>query len=214
MGFSNGTIYGQSGGSGQFYSNFTAVFSNAAITSSAASLTPAGSTITIAQTNSGSSQTIVFSAGTASARTITVAANGIALTDSLYIKGDGTLALFSGNFALPDANTITLYATPATLAATATAITEIGKRTKQNYAPGTTSLRASSTTAFYLPGVTAGVTTPADIPLPTDQSNDTAFLTAVFAGTGSLNYIVGQWTRWIDGPVISQATTTIDVSII
>jgi hypothetical protein len=189
---------------------FSLIFANAGLSYNNSSLTPSPSNIasTITDGTVGRIQTLSFSAMSA-VRTISAPLHGLTASNTLFLKTDATYVIFTGQFSVPDANTIILSPVSGTTPASAIAITEVGKRTKQGYKPGTTSIRANIVTNFYLPGVTTGITTTADIPLPTLQSDDASFLQAVFAGSGTINYIVGQWVRWMNSPIISQDTTQI-----
>lgn len=191
---------------------FTFSFANAVMTSSAASLTPTGSTITQAIVGtSGKTQTVVFLAGSTAIRSLLVpGGHGLSLTDTLYIKGGSTYyaGIAPGAFTLPDAYTISLNINGAQAYVSASTITEVGRRTKQNYAPGSAMIPCNKTTTFYLPGVSPGVATAADIPIPASQSDPGVLLSAIFAGTGMINYVVGERAQWM-GPILSQDVTTI-----
>jgi hypothetical protein len=76
---------------------------------------------------------------------------------------------------------------------------------------GSRYIRCTRTTDFYLPGVTQGVATLSDIPLPADQSGSAEFLDALLAGTGTINVQVGELTRWRDSPIYMITKTTVNV---
>lgn len=80
-----------------------------------------------------------------------------------------------------------------------------------SFGTGTRYLRCRRVTDYYLPGVTPGITTEADIPLPADQSGSEDFITALLAGTGDINVQVGELQRWRETPIYQITKTVIDV---
>ena len=195
--------------------NFTFAFSNAVMTSSATSLTPAGSTVTpaLSTESTGRIQSITFTAGPTTTRTIYCANHGLTTADTLFIKISSSYYSEITDFAVPDIDTIRFDINASlAFASLATPILEVGKRTKANYAPGSGTIRASAVTAFYLPGVTAGIDTAADIPQAQDQGDQTPFLLATFAGTGTINMNVGQLQPWNGTTILSQEITTINAA--
>ena len=203
-------LYGTGFFAGQI--SFTFQFANLFASVSSGSLTPSPSTVSVSITDGviGKAQKIVFSAITSS-RSLYAVAHGITVGSTLYIKTDATYTLFPGTFSVPDSNTIIIAVTPGSIPATATAITEVGKGGKIGYAPGAASVRCLNTTEFYLPGVTPGVFTAADIPIPQNQSESGNLLPAIFAGAGTINYAVGQLTQYA-GPILSIITTTVQAA--
>jgi hypothetical protein len=80
-----------------------------------------------------------------------------------------------------------------------------------SFGTGSRYLRCRRITDFYLPGVSPGIATEADIPLPPDQSNSVEFIDALFVGTGDINVQVGELTRWRGSPIYQITKTVIDV---
>jgi hypothetical protein len=80
-----------------------------------------------------------------------------------------------------------------------------------SFGSGSRYLRCRRVTDFYLPGITPGITTEADIPLPSDQSNSSEFIDALLAGGGDINVQVGELTRWRGSPIYQITKTVIDV---
>lgn len=78
----------------------------------------------------------------------------------------------------------------------------------KRYTPGSFITRCIVTSNFYLPGVTAGITTPADIPIAAQGSEAYALLQAIFGNTGTINYVVGQEKPW-QGPIYQADVTTV-----
>ena len=65
---------------------------------------------------------------------------------------------------------------------------------------------------FYLPGVTTGITTAADIPIPDPLINDAAFLAAVVANlSGYLTYDSDTLDFWL-GPIYTQVKRQINMA--
>ena len=190
---------------------FSIGFSNNTFAGNAVSLTPSGSTITIAKTDGtiGRTQRITFGASTAT-RTLYAAGHGIDAGETIFIRNSGSIFtnIASSKVTVIDANTIQLSVAASDTWANATTITEMGPRTKTNYEPGSVVIRSKTTTNFYLPGVTSGITTADDIPIPVDESGTAAFLTGVFSGQSNINVRVGELTPW-RGPILLVDRTSI-----
>lgn len=101
----------------------------------------------------------------------------------------------SGSWGSIDTNTIWI---PATGAYTWAAAGEYA----QDYAPATALLRTRSTLSFALPGVSTGITTPADITVPAGLQNPDDFLNAVATLTGWQDYYSDGPKRWLDNSSI------------
>lgn len=83
----------------------------------------------------------------------------------------------------------------------------------RDYTPGTARVGTRNTQSFYLPGVTSGIFSPADIPMPSVLVNDAAFLASVIANTsGYITYDASELTRWRDWPIYTQTLTAINMS--
>lgn len=192
--------------------NFTIGFANDVFIANSGALTPAPAYATPSITDSaiGRLQKIVFSSS-AAVRDIYVASHGFVLTDTLYVKGGSTYYPGITVFTLPDSNTVRFQISGSADYVSASTITEAGKRTVASYKPGSALTRINRVTAFYLPGVTAGITTAADIPLPTYQGDPTTLLTAIFAQSTSINYQVGDLEQW-RGPILLRTVTTINAT--
>lgn len=193
---------------------FSVGFSNNVFTSNAISLTPAGSTITVVKTDGtiGRTQRITFAASTAT-RTLFAAAHGIDAGETIFLRSPSTVYpnVISSKVTVIDSNTIQLGITSSDPWASVASITEIGPRTKQNYEPGSVVIRSKTTSDFYLPGVTAGITTAEDIPIPVDESGTAAFLQGVFSGQSAINVRVGELQTW-RGPILVIDTTTVNAA--
>jgi len=190
---------------------FSFDYANPIITANSASLTPASS-IAISSNALGYSQQLAFASSSAN-RTIYAQSHGITTQGYIFLKYNSS-SYISGitAFTVIDSNTIKLTANAGNTAGTASSISEVGPLTKSNYAPGSGTIAASAVTSFYLPGVTAGITTAADIPQVSDQGDQTPFLLATFAGTGTINMNVGQLQPWNGTTILSQEITTINAA--
>ena len=200
---------------GSLLAGYAIAFANAALTGGTGSLTPAGSLIAATLTDGtvGRVQALTYSAPSAT-RDLYMPAHGIAQGDMLFIHLTGNSTYYSNitNFTVPDANTIRLVVYGTYAWANIAGVDKCGKRTKIAYAPGAATLRAQIVTSYYLPGFTFGVAVPGDILLPPTQSDASPFLQAAFAGTGSINYQVGQLVQWQDSAILSVAKTIINAS--
>jgi len=188
--------------------NVVVSFYNSGFTGAAGFLTPSGSTITPAITDGiGRLQTITFSASS-STRTIYAASHGCAQASTIYLKsaaGTYYVGIATAKFIVQDANTIVLLIASADAYASATTISEVGPRTKQSYTPGTSTVRASRVTNFYLPGVTTGITTAADIPVVTSEGDGAAILQAIFALSDDAFVVsAGDLSYWLNTPILAQ----------
>lgn len=190
---------------------FSASFSNNVFGGNAASLTPSGSTITIVKTDGtiGRTQQITLAAGSAT-RTLYAAGHEIDSGETIFIRNSGSVFanIAPSKVTVIDANTIQLTVASSDTWASVASITEMGPRTKVNYEPGSVVIRSKTTTDFYLPGVTAGITTADDIPIPVDESGTAAFLQGVFSGQDNINVRVGELRPW-RGPILLVDRTSV-----
>jgi hypothetical protein len=121
-------------------------------------------------------------------------------------SGAGALVLVDS---VPDANNFTYFANSSSY------FTLTGYRTIQRtYTPGTDRVLTKLTDKFYLPGVTAGITTGADIPVPDVAINDVQLLNLIVgSATGFQNYDAEPVTAWPSepSPIFRQRFIQIDV---
>lgn len=200
---------------------FTAVYTYPLFTLNLGSTLPASSTATVtrldthtyAPTGFGRQQSIVFSGATVGTRTITTPiAHGITTADNIYVKiGAVWFFIAAGNFTVPTTTTIGLSAAAANAAISTDQATEVGKRVRANYEPGTVTVRCVRTSFFYLPGVTVGIATADDIVPPTYQGDANTMLQLIFGATGTINYDVGDLSPY-QGPILSLNVVTIKAS--
>ncbi len=175
-------------------------FTNAVFTGTS-SLTPQ-STVNPALVNArGSVQTVKLLLVIAT-RTLTLAAHGIVVGDAVYLKAGGTYYPAITDFVVPSTDVIVLNISPSATYAAAGTVTEVGKRTKQNYKPGAASTLISNVTRFSLAAITPD----------TFQGDDATLLQEIFGGNTGINYHVGDSTRWPSPESAIRSLTTTKVS--
>lgn len=83
----------------------------------------------------------------------------------------------------------------------------------RDYTPGTDRVGVRLTQKFYLPGVTPGIATFADIPVPDPLLNDAAFLQSVIDNpTGYQVYDSTDLASWMNGPIYTQTLREINMA--
>lgn len=143
---------------------------------------------------------------------VTIPAHGIAGTETLLTTGSGNspleyAILSPANYSVIDANTIDILGVNWN----ANVITV--SKYLRDYTPGTDRVGIRFTQKFYLPGVTVGIASPTDIPLPALLLNDADFLAAVIATpTGYLTYDADELDRWNDWPIYTQTLQEINMA--
>ncbi len=136
-------------------------------------------------------QTGTTSSNSGSDTTLNWTAHGIGAGDTFAARGSSWFIFQPGQFTIVDANTITLIG--VTLGNT---VGSAGKLYR-SYTPGLDRVGIQQTQRFYLPGVTVGVATANDIPLPNVLLNDVDFLAAVISTlTGLLDYDANQLEQY------------------
>lgn len=143
---------------------------------------------------------------------VTCTAHGYAGTETLLAYGNSGSAQISilfvaGTYTVIDANTIDLlnvnYAS-ATIKLAAF---------YRNYTPGPTNVGVRITENFYLPGVTAGISTGADIAIPSPLLNDAQFLFFVVTYlSGYQTYNSSQPDQWNNTPIYMMTVTEINMA--
>lgn len=127
---------------------------------------------------------------------------------SIAVRSSYLFVVSSAYWSVYDSNTILVGAGQSGYGPSITAAAIYTRR----YAPGaSTGVRCVNTTNFYLPGVTPGIATSADIPVVANQSDIYSFLNAVFSNTGTINYSVGEIKPWM-WPILSQVVVIINAS--
>jgi len=143
---------------------------------------------------------------------VTATAHGIAGTETLLTTGSGNspteyAILAPANYSVIDANTIDILGVNWN----ANVITV--SKYLRDYTSGTDRVGLRITQKFYLPGVTSGITTAADIPLPSLLVNDIALMASVLANTtGYQTYDASELARWRDWPIYTQTLEAINMA--
>jgi hypothetical protein len=188
--------------------DFTLTFANIpAMTGSGASLTPTGASLKLSTaTSQGLVNTLTFTQNSSDSRYLTVATHGVTTADDIYI--DSTL-VSAGTFTVPDANTIALNSSSGALLTSASTFATVGIANGEVYVADTPNIPVKLITYFYLPGITAGITTVDDIALPA-RGTTSQLLSAIFTGVTTFNYEVGELTEWRDSPIKMLTITTLN----
>lgn len=142
---------------------------------------------------------------------LTATAHGITGTEEIIVRinagGSPFQIVSAGAYTVVDANTIDVLGYNW-----GTSSTSLAKYLR-DYTPGTDRVGLRRTQKFYLPGVTGGITTPADIPLPSLLVNDVELLASLLANlTGYQTYDASELTRWNDGPIYTQTYDEINMA--
>jgi len=183
--------------------NFTVGSTSFRVTMNAASLTPAGASTAFTLILSPIQQAAYL------ALRATVTAHGfnaanpllVSISDFSYFQ----LLPPSTMWSVVDANTVAFFS-----------LIRAGGSFGQylrDYTPGIQRVRTKNTQNFYLPGVTPGIATPGDIPIPTILQNDISFLSnALSTLSGYQAYSAGELDKWRSGAIYTQATVEIDMA--
>lgn len=174
------------------------------------SLTPTNSLITTAgDGGANSTQTIKFSSATAE-RVLTFSeAHGLSGGETIYLQDATEYHTGITGFTVMSPLAISFPITPGTIFQTVAEFISAGKPTS-TYTAGLTLTRVNRISEFFLPGVTPGIDTAADIPLPTYQGDDISLLNAIFDGVTEINYQVGELEQWRDTPILVRTVTTLN----
>lgn len=134
---------------------------------------------------------------------------GHAFNDSLalaVVRSDNTIAVYSAAYWDDvDANTIWIP--------TSAGISGVYFGTyATSYTPGrSVLLRTRLTEDFFLPGVSVGITTAADIPISQGLQNAPDFISAVMTQTGWQTYETEGPSFWMNGPIYRRGYTAINL---
>lgn len=193
-------------------------FANPVVDADPTALTPGLCAIveTIEDNVVGRVQKLVFAASS-STRDLFVAEHGIALSDALAIRatvGDDSIWYNNVPFTIPDPNTIRIVVADGTGYESATAITEVGRRTKTGYEPGSVERPVKRISTFYLPGETPGIDDADDIPIPEYQGDSATLLQAIFSGSGVINIEVAELQPWRESAILVLTRTTVNVALL
>jgi hypothetical protein len=145
---------------------------------------------------------------------VTWTGHGLAGTERIAIYASysggfaiGWLLFDPGYYSIVDVNTVRLTGWAASMVSASYAAEYL-----RDYVPGADRVGSKSVTTFYLPGVTPGISTPADIPLPAPLINDNEFIAEIVSTlTGYIDYDAQTIAPW-RGPIYMLETTQIDMA--
>lgn len=141
---------------------------------------------------------------------MTITAHGFtAGQDLLIIEGQFAGVLLSASqWTIVDVNTID----GPTGEDFSALVTHAAQYSRDAFPAGSRYMRCKRISDFYLPGISPGIATPDDIPIPVDESVSGAFLEKLLAGAGTVNVQVGEMRPWRDSPIYEITKTTIEVT--
>ena len=146
------------------------------------------------------------------AQAVQMLAHGLAGTERIAVRRSASTVWYlfaTGQYAVLNANAISLTGWGGTLSNFAT----ICGKYYRDYTAGTDRVGTKLIQNFYLPGVTVGITTPTDIPIPDPLLNDTKFLLAALANTSGYQIYdstaLGPWNK---SPIYEQTAIYINMA--
>jgi hypothetical protein len=142
---------------------------------------------------------------------VTANAHGLAGTEAILVSGANNASseyviLASADYTVVDANTIDILNVNWNAN-----VVRVAKY-KRDYTPGVDRVRTRITETCYLPGVTSGISTASDIPIPDVAMNDAQLVALLLANTtGYQTYDAQPLALWL-GQIYRQALVEIDMS--
>lgn len=136
--------------------------------------------------------------------------HGLAGSEEVVIRANSLnwMRLSPSDYAVVDANNFDY------LGGLLTGIIYFAKRLRA-YTPGTSRVGVRLTQRFYLPGITPGIATASDIPIPGTLINEADFLAAVLANTaGFVAYDASELTKWNGWAIYTQTFTEVNFGTI
>jgi hypothetical protein len=172
------------------------------VTMTATGLTVTTSKNPVTLVNTGNSQTIYLPDH------LTISSHGFDTSQRLAAANtnDVLLALPTAFWGSVDSNTIWLPSAGSF-------VWRIAGDYVREYVPGSKLARLRDVTSFYLPGVTAGITTTDDITVPIGLENPEDFLNALVTLTGWQDYQADGPSQWLS-PIYKLRITQIDLDSI
>lgn len=153
-------------------------------------------------------------------RHLTITSHGLSTSLVLAVvfsfsNGSSSTVLYaSGQWGSVNSNTIWIPNTGNSLQSVAYVGTEGGSYTPpaaSTYSGGVRLVRTRVTEHFYLPGVTSGITTPADIAIPAGLQNPSDFLAAIISGTSGFQVYRSEGPEpWLEGVIYRVSITEIN----
>lgn len=145
------------------------------------------------------------------ANTLAITGHGLSNTNPLMVARDsgttGIRLIAVGQWDVLNVNTISFSHFGVLLGA------NLAGALIRSYTPGTDRVGIRMTQKFYLPGVTAGISSPTDIPLPALLLNDADFIASMVANlTGYQTYDATELVRWNGWPIYTQTLIEINMA--
>lgn len=181
------------------------------MTGNVANVYPPGATFYGNTINSNSARITIVS-GSVTDRIIVSGTHGISNSDTILLRdGSNYYTVNSGNFTVLNSTAIQLSAAAGNAFNYAGTFTQVG-RLGSTYAGGGVSIltRIRKQTDFYLPGVSPGIASADDVPLPVYQGSDSQLVQAILSNATQINYEVGELTQWRDTPILARTIITIN----
>lgn len=175
------------------------------VTMNAGSITPSGASEAFTYVANGTTQNIYIGSRA------TITAHAFNSANYLAVDNGSAIHLVPDlHWTAIDSNTVS-FNWGLGLGAVGVSSTSFGQFLRQ-YTPGLDRVGCKVATYSYLPGVTSGITTPADIPIPDPLLNDAQFLTTIAANaTGYVNYDARDLTQWMGTQIYQLDTIQINV---
>lgn len=146
-------------------------------------------------------------------RALTSASHGGVAGELLAVwNGDKLLGTLKVLSVTTDTVTIRADEAPWTIGTLAVTHLQFADISSTRYVNGPANCTVKEVTDFYLPGVSSGITTPADIALVAPKLDPVSWLTAIQAATAYVVIEGSQLQRWLDGPIYSQTTISVQMS--
>lgn len=181
------------------------------MTGNVANVYPPGATFYGNTINANSARITVVS-GSVTDRIIVSGTHGISNSDTIILRdGSNYFTLNSGNFSVLNSTAVLLASNAGNAFNYAGTFAQIG-RLGSTYAGGGVSIltRIRKQTDFYLPGISPGISSADDVPLPVYQGSDSQLVQAILANSTQINYEVGELTQWRETPILARTIITIN----
>jgi hypothetical protein len=142
---------------------------------------------------------------------VTWNSHGLTGTERIAVnQGTGFMTFAPGDYSVIDGNTIDLLGFASWFVSL-----DFAAVYHRDYTPGTDRVGRRMRQEFYLPGLTPGISTPTDIPLPDSLLNDADFLAQIIANaTGYYNYDATELVRWNNWPIYTQTFEELDMGTV
>ena len=140
-----------------------------------------------------------------------VTAHGLAIADTFaYAPSDVGLGEEGVVATVPDANNFTITNADSTWNFI---LSDFIRSIVRTYTPGPDRIRTQLITSFYLAGVSEGIASPSDIPIPNVATNDSELLLLICQNAiGFQIYDAESLAHWLESPIYMQTLINVDMS--